>query len=325
MATNQYFVSFGREQGGLLALLGLPPDTSIAEVGRKKRDYQKSLDGDLRKRRSELKAEREAGRITPEIFEAEAEKEGTEKTARLTKLNALSEAWEKGRSQRRALFQSAETSSGSIWREMSHRLSAEDVWNSLSRPFPVPQVDAARLQQALERWLGSQNVAPGRQFPLLASNRYVPAGPVDVHTAVQLATERNLVHLMAADLLWLSLSHTNRNFWNAQLRRWVHEMDTLGPRFVLEGVRGQKHVSGALYPSLCRPRTEMIEHLEAGKAAEFSRPAASTPDRIAELLGRLDQRRTSGGTADDPASGNRLSAEELFRLLMEDLDKLRGK
>ena len=54
-STAYYFVPLGRERGGLLDLLGLPPDATLSEVEDKQAKYRQELQNVFRQNRKALK------------------------------------------------------------------------------------------------------------------------------------------------------------------------------------------------------------------------------------------------------------------------------
>jgi F0F1-type ATP synthase epsilon subunit len=71
MASDFYFVPFGKERGGYLDLLGLPPNASEAEVATRGVEHRKQADKERREKAKELADKQKSGNITKEEYEAE--------------------------------------------------------------------------------------------------------------------------------------------------------------------------------------------------------------------------------------------------------------
>ena len=325
MPAGHYFVSFGRERGGLLALLGLRPDAAIAEIRRKCTEYRSSLTTSFRETHQKLKKSRDDGLTTKEEFDAELEKASKEKTDKTANFNTLVTAWDRARGQLRGLANTGRSDNRDGWKEMYRILPGAELQLSLRSPSPLPQFDATWLQQVRERWLGPPRDDVSRAFPLLASTRASIGAFFGLSLAVQLANERRITHLMAADLRWLRLRYTNREFWQKQLAAWTRDIEGLGPRFNLEGANPAAPLQWE-YPGLCQREKSMIERLEAGKASGLGTepPAtedgskAAVPRAILEMLARLGAIGKGGG-AEQPGTAPPMP-EELVRLLIEGLE-----
>ena len=278
-----YFVPLGRERGGLLDFLGLPPDADVGEVGRKQTEYLKSLERAFKDGRKALKKERDEDKtISPQEYDAKRQKLEEERTKKERKLNELKEKFNTAQAERRSA-KSAGRQEETIWLEMYRRFvdAPQEFWRFLLRPRPLAHVPLSLLLEIEQRWIGphvhgQRNAAgPPPAFDRLASQLFSARGPVDLTALAALVTERDLICLLAADALWGEIRYTNRERWRDVIEQWATEVAALGPRLQHEAVEDEPPD----YPALCRPTKLMIESLEAEEIGAWTQ----APDRGTQL------------------------------------------
>jgi hypothetical protein len=319
MPETQYFVSFGRERGGLLSVLGLRPGVPLVEIRGKCVQYRASLNTAYREALQTLKKRRDRGEITPEEFEAEDTKAKQERTDKTAQFNSVVAAWEKQQGQLREMASSGVTRNQNGWRQMYRAVSVDELNHELSRPSPLPRFDPEWVLQVKRRWLGPPHAATAASFPLLASCRTSVSEADSLGVAVEVAAEKRLAYMLAADDQWLKLKYTNRAYWQKQIDEWVHLEESLGPRFE-PGSAGSAAPIQPEYPALCQRASGAIDRLEVQDASEdpdSSKPQTAFSARaILEILTR-NSRAVRGARSDDPNTDTERDA--LLRMLLEQL------
>jgi len=323
MSGDFYFVSFGREPGGYLDVLKLPPNTNAAKVADTDRTYRREIEQSFREIRKTLKEEEKSGVLTPEESCAAVKKAEDEKSEKLRKLNGLKETYSRGQAQRRGLAGSGKTLPEEGWRRVYGLSSPQSPWEELLQRRLLERCAADSLLCVRRKWLDFSG-ADGGAFPDLASSRYRPGQLIDLAAIGGLVAERDLLHLMAADLLWLQLSLTNRSHWRDQITRWTTEIEALGPTLRLEASAKPGGADSWEYPRLCQQPSGMIEKLEAGKIPDFAqgpqRPSHRT--EVADLRKFLETLTGSAGPESGAPSpgggpgGATMDAKALLDLLL---------
>lgn len=117
---DYYFVSFGREQGGLLEFLGLPPDARDSLVVKTLRESRQEVKKSKKMRTRELSQKRKSGEITltDEEFEAEKKQIDEEANEQEVKLNELKSQFDKVVAEKRELARSGRTDDSVNWQDM---------------------------------------------------------------------------------------------------------------------------------------------------------------------------------------------------------------
>jgi hypothetical protein len=259
---NYYFVTFGRERGGYLELLGLAPDASKIAVKRKQAQYSQALDQEYRKAIQTAQARQRAGEITEEELKVQEQRAQNTRSEKGMKLQELKKVFESADIQEREIENSGQQMQADGWRPLYQPLEIGTVWNDLFRQ-PLDQVDMKQMEHLREQW---RAVLMGQAVPSgLHSGNYTPAA---VLAWIQ---QRCLFHLTAADMLWQQLEFTNRDYWERQIHAWSEEIEKLGLGLndQVRGFPGQEWE----YPDLCYTRTAMIDRLEAGDALMSGGPA----------------------------------------------------
>src|SRR5690242_13228944 len=121
---SHYFVPLGRECGGYLDFLGLPPDASVGDVGRKQTEYLKGLETTFKERRKEMRKALEESTISAQEFEAKIEQLKDERTKNEQKLNELRAKFDIVQAERRGA-RSTSRQEDAIWLEMYRWFSGD--------------------------------------------------------------------------------------------------------------------------------------------------------------------------------------------------------
>jgi hypothetical protein len=158
---DYYFVPLGRERGGFLDRLALPPDADAKQVAAKEREYRKRIAEQSNQERKKWAEELEARNITQEEFEAKVEAIRSEKTRRETEINELKKKFRASQADRRALENSGRRDTTSAWADLIDSFPTPHAfWQFLVALRPLPRFSAEHLDALLQRWLTS--VGPGR-------------------------------------------------------------------------------------------------------------------------------------------------------------------
>lgn len=96
-----FFISFGREQGGLLQFLNLPSTADAVAVKKAVKDYRKRLEEDLKTNRKPHRERMKDGEITEEEYNALAKELEQDKSDKLAEINRMNEGWERTEAQKR--------------------------------------------------------------------------------------------------------------------------------------------------------------------------------------------------------------------------------
>jgi len=309
---SHYFVPLGRERGGYLDFLGLPPDVDIGEVGRKKTEYLKSVESAFKQQRKAVRKERDEDKtISPQEYEAKLEQLEEERTKKERKLNELQAKFDVTQAEKRGAKSSGRQEEVSWLRMFCWFGDApQEFWRFLLRPRPPASVPQGLLLEIEQRWIGphvngQRDAHKQTTFHHLASQAGSTKGPVDLTTLAALITERDLICLLAADALWSEIRYTNREHWHEVIEQWAMEVATLGPRLLHEA-SGPEPVD---YPALHRPTKLMIEHVEEEEVAEVTQaPERGTNFQreteletlLAELLAQEQTQSGDQEAADSP-------------------------
>src|SRR2546423_13144668 len=136
-----YFVPLGRERGGYLDFLGLPPDTDSFGVSEKHATYLKDAERAFKAGRKALKEDLRENRITQQEFDAKVAQLEAERTKKEQQVNELKEKYDVvvGSEQRGA--RNARRQPDPLWYEMIRRFAnAAEFWQLLARPRPLASV-----------------------------------------------------------------------------------------------------------------------------------------------------------------------------------------
>jgi hypothetical protein len=317
-APDYYFVPLGRERGGYLDLLGLPPDVSEDEAGAKEGEYRLEIEKKFKAARKTLKEKKTRGELTEHEFEKQAKALEEElKNQPLMKLGELKNKFDALQAERRAASQDCGPNpSTQVWMEMyrSFGTDRESCWHFLIKPRPMANVAPALLGAIRSRWLGFLgSTAAGEKAapPVLASAKCNPAAISQLAELTELIEERNLVHLLASDLLWMRVRFTNRRFWANQIAEWLKDTVGRGPSFRTEA---DGPVTDAVhYPALCRPTNLAIDRLDAEPLNELAQQPVRTQGKSIPLDLAEPVARTRGASEKPAAEQNtRLPAADLL-------------
>ncbi|MGZ8993692.1 MAG: hypothetical protein ACXW16_06720, partial [Burkholderiaceae bacterium] len=152
-----YFVALGRERGGFLDVLGLPPDTDETQIGRREAEYRLQILSDEKKQRKPWREKLQAKEITQEEFDAKAAEIKAEKDRREREFNELSGKYALLKADQRKLANEGRRDTSASWVEAfpGWGMDRPSFWSFLTAQRPLPQVDGALLNAIHERWLRS--------------------------------------------------------------------------------------------------------------------------------------------------------------------------
>lgn len=148
-----FFVSLGREPGGLLDLLQLPASADEMVVQTKIGDYRKDLESTFKGKRKELREPLKNGGITQEQFDEQVKTWQQEWDDKLAAFNQLKEAFDLKIAEQRRLATEGLVDDTMIWFPMLESLKANPgaLWRLLWRVGPTPYFqDNSRLVQLTE-------------------------------------------------------------------------------------------------------------------------------------------------------------------------------
>jgi hypothetical protein len=269
MLKELYLVPFGREPGGYLDVLGLPPNAPVAAVSEQAKKYRQKLRTELRTQVKDLIARQESNEITKEELESRKADLEVEANKREADLNKLKETYDQQRSQQRGLKRSGQQEEAAGWVPLLRGLDgdADTLRQLLARKRPLPRVSQEFVDRVRQKLLDSASA--GSRASDLPSN--AARKPADLKALFELMTERDLIGLLWADGLWSRLEGTNRDYWQRQVAAWLDEIREIGPHLRRRAENG----SGPLrhdYPHLSEPRKLLVAHLPEG-AVEDEEPA----------------------------------------------------
>ncbi len=277
-----YFVPLGRERGGYLDILGLPPDATEDEAGAKEGDYRLDLDKRFKTARKAIREKVKKGELTEQEFEKQSKVLEEElKNRPLMALGELKSKFDAIQAERRGGENEGRGAdpSGAVWMEMYRWFGdrREECWQFLTKPRPVANVAPGLMSAVASRWLDFlRPPAPEPAGPPVAlPSARAGTGTPDLAELLALVEERNLVQLLAADLFWARVRFTNRKFWRKQVAAWLTDRAGRGPSFRTEADGPVPTPAQVAYPALCRPTKLAIDRLEAEPADDI----AQQPDR----------------------------------------------
>jgi hypothetical protein len=156
-SSQYYLVPFGREPGGYLDLLGLPPDASESQAGRRDCEFLKEIDAAFRLKYREAAKSQKAGRITQEEFDAQVKVLEDQKNRQLTELSDLRSKFDLIQSERRRLANEGRTDDSVDWLELYRWCSdsPEEGWRFLLARRAPGAVDPRMLAEVERRWITS--------------------------------------------------------------------------------------------------------------------------------------------------------------------------
>lgn len=266
---NYYFVPMGREKGGYLDMLGLPPNATEVQAGQKEAQYLKEAKKEFKARRKAADEKLKAGEITREQFDAQVLEYEKEKDEKLKKLNKLKESFKAAQAQRRKLASEGVQDDAAVWEDGYALGDPREALALLSRPRALPKIGAAFLAKIRERWLGARGIA--------RSAAHETFDPPAVRT---IATERDLIPLLQADSLWGRLGYTNRSLWQKRVGEWQAEIAQAVPRWQDRA----KNKPAPDFPEMCRPFPLAIESLGLNQAVFLFRMGADLEEGLDKTL-----------------------------------------
>jgi len=177
-----FFVPLGRERGGYLDLLGLPPDADVTTVGRRELEYWKKSESDFKQGRSKLKDQLQKGKITQEEFDAEVEALKSARTKRDAELNEKKQKYGAAQAERRELVREGRADESSPWAAMCVAgVDRQTFWKELTKPRGILSAEPQWLAAVERRWVRDTDEAPvvapgqpdGRCLDVLADLPYL--------------------------------------------------------------------------------------------------------------------------------------------------------
>ncbi len=113
-----YFVPLGRERGGYLDLVELPPTATGVEASKAELAYRTSLERDFKTRRKGLRERHKADELTKEEFDAAVDEHKAIWEAKKTELNKKKEVFTAQEAERRRLANEGKADETIVWDEM---------------------------------------------------------------------------------------------------------------------------------------------------------------------------------------------------------------
>lgn len=289
MLKELYLVPFGREPGGYLDVLGLPPNATGAAVAEQAKQYRQKLRTELRTKVKDLIARQESGEITKEEFESRKAELEADANKGEADFNKLKETYDQQRSQQRGMKRSGQQEEAAGWVPLLRGLDgdADTVRQLLARRRPLPQVSPEFIDQVTRKWVDASASGSKRDLPSGAAKK-----PADLKSLFELVTERDLIGLLWADALWGKLKGTNRDYWQRQISAWLDELREIEPHLRRKSANGAAQGDHD-YPSLSGPRKLLVSHLPEGVIEEEEQAPArgetTTMDleRFLEVAGDL--------------------------------------
>jgi hypothetical protein len=165
MSNEYYLVPFGREPGGYLDVLGLPPNASKSAASNRSREFIQNEKNEAKKRYKALAAKQEKNEITKEECEAEKGRIEAALNKRLAELNKLKEPYDAAVSQAKKLKEGGYEAEPTGWVEMSNSLDGDPykLWGLLSKRRPLPRVSEDFLLQVEQRWVNTGEARASRR------------------------------------------------------------------------------------------------------------------------------------------------------------------
>ncbi len=332
---DYYFVPLGRERGGVLDLLGLPPNASDQEINARLTEYRRELREACNERKKELGERHEQGEMTKEEYDAKVRELRESRNDEEAELNRLKRKLDTGRAGRRGAGHRGVEQDTTVWFDVcqSGEVSREELIRLMVSRRPIPNINPRFLQAAQSRWITGEGLAESGTSDgdavVLRSDRCKDSSAINLATLAELVTERDLITLLVADALWGQVRHTHREWWVNEIADWVEEITALGPELRLERTEEDGVDAEPLYPHLCRRRRRYIDRLEPGDEVSGlirgpERRRVPEPgfrlDRL--LAGLLEaalraEREEAGEGEPEPGLGAPLSLEELLDMLDE--------
>ena len=154
-SSEPYLVPFGREQGGYLDLLGLPPDADDVAARAREAEFRKEVELNLRHRCIALKKSHDEGQLTKEELDEQTRQLIDAKTQRLTELNELKGKFDAIQAERRKLANEGRRDDSVNWLPMYPTFGADLAkWGDfLLRERPLGPQPVALLDEVERRWL----------------------------------------------------------------------------------------------------------------------------------------------------------------------------
>ena len=230
--SNYYFAPLGRQPGGYLDFLGLPPNASEAEARVALRARRRQSREEFVAERTTFRERKEAGEITEEQFKAAVAELETKKNDKLCKLNELTEELNRVLAELRIRARAGFTADNEAWLQIyiAFDENRERTWDLLLRHRPVGEVEPNVLEVLLDKWFKSDHSAPADS----AGHPSHEDGPVDSRTFSSLLQERDLLILLYADALWGCLRYTNRAYWAEKVEQWSQQIKQARPQLQLK-------------------------------------------------------------------------------------------
>jgi hypothetical protein len=276
-----YFVPLGRERGGYLEFLGLPPDADLAAIAKAEVDYRNTLKNKLKEQRKPLLDQRNAKQITAEEYKAKDEELVAKNSKALAEFGELKQKFDRLQAERRKLAQQGHAEKNSVWVDAYTSFGTDhaEFWQFLVEPRPLPKMAVELLHALYDHW-----VEPSRRDTIVGSAEY-----------------DDVVLDVVADLPYLTVAEiTQREKWLRSLLQWALECRGQELRAEVErGTMSKAEAKDAL--------TRYTEHMKQA-VADFSRQ-------------RELQQASIGPATENLAPSVRLGLEHLsqFRLFSSDV------
>ena len=280
-ANRYYFVPLGREKGGYLELLELPPTVSLGEAKNAERLYKKGLEKEFRRKRKSLRESLSKKEITQEEFDERVKKWEDKKTQKNVELNKLNQTFQNAQAEKRKLAHMGLRMDEVIWHEIHFENGKEEFirhLTSISRPLATEdpeRLEKFRYRIAKDGFLTASDSTQKEIAAATASN--------SLDNFLGRINALKLMALIWADNIWSNLATPTREFWTTQLATWIGSL----PFYPLEPIpdsRPSTQMPGtdsaemekrnvSRYPLLCSPTRFSVNRLEQQEVEEvIARP-----------------------------------------------------
>lgn len=336
---DYYFVPLGRERGGYLDHLELPPTAKPDEISKRAVAKEKEAERKYKEGCKEANSQFKDGVITKEEQAKLTDQIKEEKEKQLRSLRELKAAYDLKFKESREWREKGFRAHEQVWRpwlpmypELGRK--GEAIRQALLSRRPRAGVSPAMLRFIVRHWIEGPyqglSVDDPESDAEESLGKLLDARPARLFDALRLATVRDLVELMTADALWGKLKFTNRAFWRERIADWEDSIALLGPGMKLRRTASAPAEAGGEFPALSGNTQLSVDRLQSEEIEDLSklpdRRAAQTPRNLfAELFGRVaraDQAET--GATPDPASGEPAPGNIPIELLLELMDGLFG-
>jgi len=217
-----FFVPLGRERGGYLDLLKLPPTANLAQVINAENMYINELEGDFKiKKRKPLKESLKLKKITQEEFDEQVKVWKDEKTQATVELNKLKGNFRKAMAEKRKLANQGIQIKDHVWQDIHLAGKKEDLISHLATMSgPLERITSEQL----ETFINSMEDKGASQTITDLHQEIKSLDPSSgLYQYLELINCLKFYPLLWADATWESIDTPHRSFWAKQIKKWEKE------------------------------------------------------------------------------------------------------